>query len=123
MLHLQAALLLVVITQAPQVNPLVAVLAVLQVLLVDLLVCSLPSQASLLILIVGSLCKTEQVPVYETVSKTVCWCGADYTYDHAKQHALAGESSQSKVVYEKVLTGYETKQVLTGYKCSCGATK
>lgn len=89
---------------------------------------------------------TETIPVYETVCLSICnTCGADITgnvREHVKKHTLAGEGGSHRTEYKKVQTGtktinhpaeYTTKwvqdsaawteKVVTGYKCSCGATK
>lgn len=89
---------------------------------------------------------TEYVPVYETVCLTICnTCGADITgntIEHPKKHVLAGENGSYRTEYEQRVVGtdviehpaeYKTQwvvdkaaydeTVVTGYKCSCGATK
>lgn len=69
--------------------------------------------------------KTEQVPVYETVTVTLCNdCNMENpSKEHLKTHLLNGGSGGTHSSTKKVLVGYDTKQVLVGYKCSCGATK
>ena len=89
---------------------------------------------------------TEYKPIYETVSLTICnTCGADITGNptpHVKQHALAGEGAGHHTEYVQKQTGTETiahpaeyetrwvqdsaawdETVITGYTCSCGASK
>lgn len=89
---------------------------------------------------------TESIPVYETVAIEVCnACGADITSNHSahmKEHALKGENAARHTEYIQKQTGtktithpaeYTTKwvqdhaawgeTVVTGYRCSCGATK
>ena len=89
---------------------------------------------------------TETIPVYETVCLSICnTCGADITgntREHTKKHTLAGEGGSHRTEYRKKQTGtktinhpaeYTTKwvqdsaawteKVVTGHKCSCGATK
>ena len=69
---------------------------------------------------------TQQTPIYEEQCVIVCnGCGArGIDRDHAYAHAIAGEPSGNHNEYEKVLVGYDTQQVLTGYVCSgCGASK
>lgn len=72
-----------------------------------------------------------------TEEKSICnVCGADITGNttaHTKAHALAGEGGgyHSEFVFHPEQGHYEDvlvsnawdEQVLTGYKCSCGATK
>lgn len=79
----------------------------------------------------------EAVYSYETVedisSKTVeiCkGCGADITSwstdkwnDHQKQHMLNGENSGFYEKEVKYVSGTHQIKHLTGYRCSCGATK
>ena len=89
---------------------------------------------------------TETIPIYETVAIEVCnTCGADITSnprEHIKQHMLAGEGGSAHTEYVQKQTGTETvthpaeyttkwiedspawsEEVVTGYTCSCGATK
>lgn len=89
---------------------------------------------------------TEYKPIYETVCLTICnTCGADITGNptpHVKQHALAGEGAGHHTEYVQEQTGTETiahpaeyetrwvqdsaawdETVITGYTCSCGASK
>ena len=89
---------------------------------------------------------TEYKPIYETVCLTICnTCGADITGNptpHVKQHALAGEGAGHHTEYVQKQTGTETiahpaeyetrwvqdsaawdETVITGYTCSCGASK
>lgn len=89
---------------------------------------------------------TETIPIYETVAIEVCnTCGADITSnprEHIKQHMLAGEGGSAHTEYVQKQTGTETvthpaeyttkwiedspawsEEVVTGYICSCGATK
>lgn len=90
---------------------------------------------------------TEKIPIYETVAVEICnTCGADITNvdipAHIKKHALAGEGGSHRTEYRKKQTGTETinhpakyktkwvqdspawiEKVVTGHKCSCGATK
>lgn len=89
---------------------------------------------------------TEYKPIYETVCLTICnTCGADITGNptpHVKQHALAGEGGSWRTEYIQKQTGTETiahpaeyetrwvqdsaawdETVITGYTCSCGASK
>lgn len=88
----------------------------------------------------------EEVPVYEEQVRSICnTCGADITGNtsaHAKEHMLNGENGGHRTEYVEVQVGtntinhdavYEkkwvvdkaawTEKVLTGYQCSCGATK
>lgn len=89
---------------------------------------------------------TEYKPIYETVAIEVCnTCGADITSnprEHIKQHMLAGEGGSARTEYVQKQTGTETithpaeyttkwvvdspawsEEVVTGYTCSCGASK
>lgn len=89
---------------------------------------------------------TEYKPIYETVAIEVCnTCGADITANHSqhiKQHMLAGEGGSRRTEYIQKQTGTETiahpaeyetrwvqdsaawdETVITGYTCSCGASK
>ena len=81
---------------------------------------------------------TEYKPIYETVAIEVCnTCGADITDNpskHIKQHMLAGEGGSWRTEYIQKQTGTETiawvqdsaawdETVITGYTCSCGASK
>lgn len=89
---------------------------------------------------------TEYKPIYETVAIEVCnTCGADITSnprEHIKQHMLAGEGGSARTEYIQRQTGTETithpaeyttkwvvdspawsEEVVTGYKCECGAKK
>lgn len=89
---------------------------------------------------------TEEIPVFETVAIEVCnTCGADMTDNvrqHVKAHAIAGEGGSCRTEYIQKQTGTQTvdhpaeykeqwkedkaawcETVVTGYKCSCGATK
>lgn len=89
---------------------------------------------------------TEYKPIYETVCLTICnTCGADITGNpskHIKQHMLAGEGGSWRTEYIQKQTGTETiahpaeyetrwvqdsaawdETVITGYTCSCGASK
>lgn len=84
--------------------------------------------------------ETVNEPVYETVEKSICnVCGVDVTGNtaaHAKEHALAGEGGGHHSEWIQVQTGtntytvthpeqghWESYSVVTGYQCSCGATK
>ncbi len=86
--------------------------------------------------------ETVSEPVYETAELSVCnGCGADITADpwgHIESQMIAGNTSCGGYhsEYVQVQTGtntytihhdevghYEDSQVLTGYVCSCGATK
>ena len=64
---------------------------------------------------------------YKQVCITRCSaCGADITghaSEHRKQEALAGNNAGSYETYETVACGTHTEQYVTGYRCSCGATK
>lgn len=91
---------------------------------------------------------TETIPMYETVSVKICnTCGADITNvsipAHIENHLLAGEDKGGyRTEYRKKQTGTKivnhpeqytikwietypawTEKVVTGHKCSCGATK
>ena len=89
---------------------------------------------------------TEYKPIYETVAIEVCnTCGADITDNHSqhmKEHALKGENASRRTEYIQKQTGTETiahpaeyetrwvqdsaawdETVITGYTCSCGASK
>ena len=89
---------------------------------------------------------TEYKPIYETVAIEVCnTCGADITANHSqhmKEHALKGEGGLRRTEYIQKQTGTETiahpaeyetrwvqdsaawdETVITGYTCSCGASK
>ena len=89
---------------------------------------------------------TEYKPIYETVAIEVCnTCGADITSNHSqhmKEHALKGEGGSRRTEYIQKQTGTETiahpaeyetrwvqdsaawdETVITGYTCSCGASK
>lgn len=89
---------------------------------------------------------TEYKPIYETVAIEVCnTCGADITHNHSqhmKEHALKGENASRRTEYIQKQTGTETiahpaeyetrwvqdsaawdETVITGYTCSCGASK
>ena len=89
---------------------------------------------------------TEYKPIYETVAIEVCnTCGADITANHSqhiKEHALKGEGGSRRTEYIQKQTGTETiahpaeyetrwvqdsaawdETVITGYTCSCGASK
>lgn len=89
---------------------------------------------------------TEYKPIYETVAIEVCnTCGADITANHSqhmKEHALKGENASRRTEYIQKQTGTETiahpaeyetrwvqdsaawdETVITGYTCSCGASK
>ena len=89
---------------------------------------------------------TEYKPIYETVAIEVCnTCGADITDNpskHIKQHMLAGEGGSWRTEYIQTQPGTETiahpaeyetrwvqdsaawdETVITGYTCSCGASK
>ena len=70
-------------------------------------------------------------PVYKTihhdaVTETVIICNAcgaiDPGRDHMKSHAMAGENASTHTETRVIQAAYDEK-VLTGYKCSCGATK
>ena len=89
---------------------------------------------------------TEYKPIYETVAIEVCnTCGVDITANHSqhmKEHALKGEGGSRRTEYIQKQTGTETiahpaeyetrwvqdsaawdETVITGYTCSCGASK
>lgn len=89
---------------------------------------------------------TEKIPRYKDVAVDVCnTCDADITGNvvaHVKKHILAGEGGSHRTEYKSVFSHYEyvehpaqystkyvvdekawTETVVTGYKCSCGATK
>ena len=89
---------------------------------------------------------TEYKPIYETVAIEVSnTCGADITANHSqlmKDHALKGEGGSRRTEYIQKQTGTETiahpaeyetrwvqdsaawdETVITGYTCSCGASK
>lgn len=89
---------------------------------------------------------TEYKPIYETVAIEVCnTCGADITANHSqhmKERALKGEGGSRRTEYIQKQTGTETiahpaeyetrwvqdsaawdETVITGYTCSCGASK
>lgn len=89
---------------------------------------------------------TEKIPRYKDVAVSICnTCGADITgntREHIKEHTLAGEGGSWRTEYKSVFSHYEyvehpaqyttkyvvdqkawTETVVTGYKCSCGATK
>ena len=89
---------------------------------------------------------TEYKPISETVAIEVCnTCGADITANHSqhmKEHALKGEGGSRRTEYIQKQTGTETiahpaeyetrwvqdsaawdETVITGYTCSCGASK
>lgn len=97
----------------------------------------------------GKVCvkeaETEEVPVYETVAIERCsTCKADITgitSQHMKEHMLKGEKGGRYTDYEQRQTGTKTiehpaeykdqwiidkeawEEIVTIYKCSCGATK
>lgn len=89
---------------------------------------------------------TEKIPIYENDERSICnACGADITGNevaHVKNHMLNGENGGFHSKWESVLTGYNevyheaeyttkwvedspawSEEVVTGYTCSCGATK
>ena len=70
---------------------------------------------------------TKTVTDYKQVCITRCSaCGADITghaSEHRKQEAMAGNNAGSYETYETVACGSHTEQYVTGYRCSCGATK
>lgn len=70
---------------------------------------------------------SKTVTDYKQVCITRCSaCGADITghaSEHRKQEALAGNNAVSYETYETVACGSHTEQYVTGYRCSCGATK
>lgn len=70
---------------------------------------------------------SKTVTDYKQVCITRCSaCGADITgnaSEHRKQEALAGNNAGSYETYETVACGSHTEQYVTGYRCSCGATK
>ena len=68
----------------------------------------------------------EEVPVYETVCRTICsTCGADVTGNavaHGEAHMLNGENGGNYQRYDQVQVG--TASQIIGYRCSgCGAEK
>lgn len=84
--------------------------------------------------------ETVNEPIYEMQERSICnVCGADITGNtasHAKEHALAGEGGGHHSEWIQVQTGtntytidhpeqghWESYSVVTGYQCSCGATK
>ena len=100
--------------------------------------------------VVDKAAYTEEVPVYESKAVSICnACGEIlsgkgdvYIGEHIKAHMLAGESGGHHKELRDILTGFETvthpeeghyettiikeaytETILTGYKCSCGATK
>lgn len=105
---------------------------------------TIPIYSSKQVYVVDKAAWTETVeePVYETVERSICnGCGADITGNegaHMKENMLAGNTAcggyHSEV--KQVQTGtdtytinhpeeghYETESYVSGYKCSCGATK
>ena len=90
---------------------------------------------------------TEKIPRYKDIAVEICnTCGAEITGNvsaHVKKHMMAGEDKGgSRTEYKSVFSHYEyvehpaqystkyvvdekawTETVVTGYKCSCGATK
>ncbi len=70
---------------------------------------------------------SKTVTDYKQVCITRCSaCGADITghaSEHRKQEAMAGNNAVSYETYETVACGSHTEQYITGYRCSCGATK
>lgn len=89
---------------------------------------------------------TEKIPIYENDERSICnACGVDITGNevaHVKNHMLNGENGGFHSKWESVLTGYNevyheaeyttkwvedspawSEEVVTGYTCSCGATK
>ena len=70
---------------------------------------------------------SKTVTDYKQVCITRCSaCGTDITghaSEHRKQEALAGNNAGSYEIYETVECGSHTEQHVTGYRCSCGATK
>ena len=76
---------------------------------------------------------TEQQPIYETVGVCVCnVCGVENPgRDHEVAHMKAHEGCGTHEEYKSQITGYNTvvktaaydEQVISGYSCSCGATK
>lgn len=73
--------------------------------------------------------ETVSEPVYDVVERSICSvCGADVTGNpagHAKDHAMAGEGGGHYSDWQQVQVGTDTYtvSVVTGYKCSCGATQ
>lgn len=84
--------------------------------------------------------ETVNEPIYEMQERSICnVCGTDITGNtvaHAKEHALAGEGGGHHSEWIQVQTGtntytvehpeqghWESYSVVTGYQCSCGATK
>ena len=105
---------------------------------------NIPVYSSKQVYVVDQAAWTETVeePVYETVERSICnGCGADITGNegtHMKENMLAGNTAcggyHSEV--KQVQTGtttrtinhpeeghYETESYISGYKCSCGASK
>ena len=102
--------------------------------------------------VVDKAAYTEEVPVYETKYVNVCneatcaiafygWT-QDEASAHVKAHMLVGEQGGYHKEYRDILVGHKTvthpeeghyntvvvkeaytEEVLSGYKCSCGATK
>ncbi|WWU66764.1 hypothetical protein QJR26_18280 (plasmid) [Clostridium baratii] len=89
---------------------------------------------------------TEKVPVYEERERSICnGCGKDITsdpYTHNENHMLNGEKGGWHSEWKNVQVGTKTvkheavykkkwvvdkkaydETIITGYKCSCGATK
>ena len=89
---------------------------------------------------------TEKVPLYEEQERAICnGCGKDITNnitEHNRNHALNGEKGGWHTEWKKVQVGTKTvkheavynkkwivdkkaydQTIITGYKCSCGATK
>lgn len=89
---------------------------------------------------------TEKVPVYEEQERAICnGCGKDITNnitEHNRNHALNGEKGGWHTEWKKVQVGTKTvnhgavynkkwvvdkkaydETIITGYKCSCGATR
>ncbi|WP_338631772.1 hypothetical protein [Clostridium baratii] len=89
---------------------------------------------------------TEKVPVYEEQERAICnGCGKDITNnitEHNRNHALNGEKGGWHTEWRNVQVGTKTvkheavynkkwvvdkkaydETIITGYKCSCGATK
>lgn len=84
--------------------------------------------------------ETVSEPVYDVVERSICSvCGADVTGNpagHAKDHAMAGEGGGHYSDWQQVQVGtntytvshpeqghYESRSVVSGYQCSCGATQ
>ena len=85
--------------------------------------------------------ETKSEPIYENVPVMKCndcgaYLNANNCWDHIENHAINGGKGSWTDTYESQQTGtntytvnhpeeghYESYSVLTGYKCSCGATK